>query len=35
MDMNDREKVQEALDKCELYLGNEKIERASVEKYEQ
>lgn len=33
MDMNDREKVQAALDKCELYLGNEKIEKENMEEY--
>lgn len=33
MDMNDREKVQAALDKCELYLGNERIEKENMEEY--
>jgi hypothetical protein len=33
--MNDREVLQTALDKCELYLGNTRIEKANMKKFEQ
>ena len=35
MDMNDREILQSALDKCELYLGNKRIEKANMQQFEQ
>lgn len=35
IDMDDREVLQAALDKCELYLGNTRIEKASMKKFEQ
>ncbi len=31
--VNDREKVQAVLDKCELYLGNQRIEKENMEEY--
>lgn len=33
--MDDREVLQTALDKCELYLGNTRIEKANMKKFEQ
>ncbi len=35
IDMDHAEVLQAALDKCELYLGNTRIEKASMKKFEQ